>query len=45
MDKKENIENEEPNEATIKAMEDVENGRNIVGPFNTVEELMASLNS
>ncbi len=36
---------EEPNEITYKAMEDAENHRNMYGPFNTIEELMASLNS
>lgn len=36
---------EEPNEITYKAMEDAENRKDVYGPFNSVEELMASLNS
>lgn len=36
---------EEPNETTYKAMDDAENHRNMYGPFNTIEELMTSLNS
>ena len=36
---------EEPNEITYKAMEKAERREDVYGPFNTVEELMASLNS
>lgn len=34
---------EVPNAETIQAMEDVRLGRNLVGPFDTVEELFESL--
>ncbi len=34
-----------PNAETRKAIEDVRNGRNIVGPFKTVGGLMESLNA
>lgn len=33
------------NEETIAAMEDVENHRNLVGPFHSVEDLMRDLNA
>ena len=33
----------EPNEETIQAMRDVEEGRNLIGPFNNAEELFAAL--
>jgi len=33
------------NEETIAAIEDVENQRNLVGPFHTVEDLMRNLNA
>jgi len=36
---------EEPNEITIKAIEDVEAGRNLRGPFNSVEALMENLDA
>lgn len=36
---------ETPNIETIKAIEDVENGRNLKGPFNSVAELMEDLNA
>lgn len=45
MDKKENIENEEPNETTYETMEKAEKREDVYGPFDTIEELMASLNS
>ena len=34
-----------PNAETLEVLEDVCNGRNLVGPFYTVEELMESLNA
>ena len=34
-----------PNAETLEAIEDVRNGRNLVGPFYTVEELMKYLNA
>lgn len=36
---------ETPNIETIKAIEDVENGCNLKGPFNSVAELMEDLNA
>lgn len=36
---------EEPNAETIKTIEDVKNGRNIRGPFDSVAELMEDLNA
>lgn len=36
---------EQPNAETIAAIEDVRNGRNLVGPFNSVAELMEDLNA
>lgn len=33
------------NELTVKAIEDAENGIGMVGPFNSVPELMEALNS
>lgn len=33
------------NEETIAAIEDIENQRNLVGPFRTVEDLMSDLNA
>ena len=33
------------NEETIAAIEDVENQRNLVGPFHSVEDLMEDLNA
>ena len=34
-----------PNAETLAAIEDVENGRNLHGPFHSVEELMEDLNA
>ncbi len=34
-----------PNKETLKALDDVKNRRDLVGPFNSVEELMEDLNS
>lgn len=34
-----------PNRYTLSAMNDVTEGKNVVGPFNSVEELMESLNA
>lgn len=39
------MENEEPNEVTYAAMEDAEKNENMHGPFHSVEELFAALNS
>jgi len=39
------LELREPNAATIAALEDVENGRNLHGPFDSVEALMEDLNA
>lgn len=36
---------EMPNAKTRKTIDDVRSGRNLVGPFNTVGELMDSLNA
>jgi hypothetical protein len=33
----------EPNEETAAVLRDCEAGRNLIGPFNTIEDLMASL--
>lgn len=33
-----------PNTETLEAINDVKNGRNLHGPFNSVEELMEDLN-
>ncbi len=35
----------EPNETTYAAMEAAERGEDLYGPFNTVEEMMESLNA
>ncbi len=35
---------ERPNAETIAAIEDVKNGRNLIGPFDSVEEMMEALN-
>lgn len=32
-----------PNSDTIQAMDDAISGRNLIGPFETVDEMMASL--
>ena len=37
------LEGHEPNERTVKAIEDSLNPANLVGPFSTVEALMESL--
>lgn len=34
-----------PNEATLKAMDDMVNGRNLVGPFDNAKEVMEYLNA
>ena len=39
------LRNEEPNEVTYQAMDDAENDRNMVGPFNSVDEMMEYLNA
>ncbi len=39
------IKRKEPNAETIAAIEDVLNGRNLVGPFNSVDKLMEDLNA
>lgn len=36
-------EGHEPNEETIRVLQDVEAGRNMIGPFHNIEDLMASL--
>jgi DNA-damage-inducible protein J len=36
---------EQPNEETLMAMKDVEEGKNLRGPFNSIEELMENLNA
>lgn len=36
---------ERPNAETIEAIDDVINGRNLMGPFNSVEEMMEVLNA
>ena len=33
----------EPNEETLQAMDDTINNRNLLGPFDTVEEAIAAL--
>lgn len=39
------ISREIPNKETRAALEDVENGRNLIGPFTSVDELMDDLNA
>ena len=34
-----------PNDETRAAIEDVRNGRGLIGPFHTVDELMEALNA
>lgn len=34
-----------PNETTLQVIKDIEEGKNLVGPFETVEELFESLES
>ena len=36
---------DQPNSATLKAMENTQNNVDMHGPFNTVKELMKSLNA
>lgn len=36
---------ETPNEETRQALKDVQEGKNLIGPFSTVEELMVALNA
>jgi DNA-damage-inducible protein J len=36
---------ETPNEETLQAMKDVEEGKNLIGPFYSVKELMEALNA
>jgi hypothetical protein len=38
-------EGDEPNEATARVLRESEEGINLIGPFKTIEELMASLMS
>lgn len=35
----------EPNEETLKSMDDAVNGKDLIGPFNSVEEARAALNA
>jgi DNA-damage-inducible protein J len=39
------IRREIPNETTLKAMDDAENGENLYGPFDSVEMMMEALNA
>lgn len=39
------IYNDEPNEETYQAIEDAENDRNMIGPFDSVDELFKELES
>ena len=39
------IKRKEPNAETIAAIEDALNGKNLIGPFNSVDELMEDLNA
>lgn len=39
------IKRKEPNAETIAAMEDALNGKNLIGPFNSVDKLMEDLNA
>lgn len=36
---------ERPSEETRQALKDAQEGKNLIGPFSTVEELMADLNA
>lgn len=36
---------EQPNAETVAAIDDVKHGRNLTGPFNSVEEMMEALNA
>ncbi len=39
------IRREIPNEVTLKAMDDAENGEEMIGPFDTIAEMMEALNA
>lgn len=39
------IHREVPNETTLNAMKDAENGENMYGPFDSVEKMMEALNA
>lgn len=39
------IRRELPNETTLRAMDDAENGENMYGPFDSVAEMMEALNA
>ncbi|MBO4323663.1 MAG: type II toxin-antitoxin system RelB/DinJ family antitoxin [Clostridia bacterium] len=39
------VSREKPNEVTLKAIEESERGEDVVGPFDSVESLMESLNA
>lgn len=34
----------EPNEETLKAIKDIEEGKNLIGPFNNIDDFMKALN-
>ncbi|MGP1532944.1 MAG: hypothetical protein ACTTJF_02625 [Campylobacter sp.] len=38
-------EENEPNETTLQTIKDTEEGKNLVGPFNGVEDVMKALNA
>ena len=38
-------EENEPNETTLQTIKDTEEGKNLVGPFNSVEDVMKALNA
>lgn len=38
-------EENEPNETTLQAIKDTEEGKKLVGPFNSVEDVMKALNA
>lgn len=42
---KEQFSREVPNDETLKAIEDVQNGRNIYGTYSTVAEMMKALDA
>ena len=39
------LQKEEPNEETKKVLDDAKEGKNLVGPFNSADELWESLNA
>jgi len=39
------IQREIPNAVTLKAMDDAENGEEMIGPFDTIAEMMEALNA